>query len=126
MAEVTHSGDIPDRVIGQRFELVDPQGRVRAVVGDASGEADEWIPGLSLLDEEGRLRATLLVCRGGAVLSFIAEGNVVAELGVGDSPAAFEPGPYVVLCDANGATAWRANVDRDGQVYITQPGRSCP
>lgn len=121
MTDDTSFGDFPELVMGKQFQLLDHKGRVRAVLGDASGGAEEWFPGLSLFDEEGRLRATVVASPQGTALSFFARGNVVAEVGVGESPVAVSPGPYLVLCDADGGTAWQVRVNRDGEVNIGQP-----
>lgn len=121
MTDDTSFEDPPELVVGKQFQLVDHKGRVRAVLGDASGGAEGWFPGLMLLDEQGCLRAMFAASPQGTAMSFFARGNVVAEVGVGEPPEAVSPGPYLVLCDADGGTAWHVRVDRDGEVNIGQP-----
>lgn len=58
----------------RRFELVDKDGRVRAVLGDV-GAPDGYTPGLDLLDRLGNSRTTYALFRHGATLDFVVGGN---------------------------------------------------
>ena len=83
-------------VRARRFELVDEVGRVRAVLGDLSHDADE--PGLVLRARDGSERVALFLADVGPKLALAMDGNQALELGVDDvGTEALEPGPYVKL-----------------------------
>ncbi|HVE45123.1 MAG TPA: hypothetical protein VNA57_00045 [Acidimicrobiales bacterium] len=107
-----------------RFEVVDEQGRVRAVMGDLSGSAPGWYPGVALLDEHGVQRVWVLLTEIGPTLSFSEQGNVVLELGVSDrgDPHIQTPGPFVVLCERHGQAMWAVRVGPGGEVVVIGQG----
>jgi hypothetical protein len=107
--------DAADLVVARRFAVVDPLGRVRVVMGDLRGNADGYFPGVALLDEGGHERVSLVLTDIGPLVSFVAEGNVVLELGVADrgNPEVRLPGPFVLLCEPGGEVRWGVRVDRD-------------
>lgn len=102
----------PKLVRTERLELVDRQGRVRAVLGNLAGAAEpgDYYPGLALRSPEGGDRATLVVHDTGPLLGFTLEGNDALVLGVDDPASAEvrgETGPYVELVGRTGT--WRAS-----------------
>lgn len=111
---------IPAVMAAGRVEVVDEEGRVRAVMGDLSGSAPGWYPGVALLDEYGIHRVWLLLSETGPTLSFGEEGNVVLELGVADrgDPQTQTPGPYVLLCERHGQAMWAVRVAAGGEVVV--------
>lgn len=118
MDDAERSG-VLDVVAARRFELVDPHGRPRAVLGDAEATTQEWLPALHLLDDAGRTRVSVALSALGPSVTFVADGNVVVALGVGDRhPEVVGPGPYLVLCGPDGAPAWEVRVDEDGRVHV--------
>jgi len=61
-----------DKIIrAEKFELVDPQGRVRALLS----VSDEIGPELGLFDENGKLRAGLIVSDKGPALDLLDENG---------------------------------------------------
>lgn len=104
----------------RRLEIVDAQGRVRAVVGDlAPASADSPDFGLALLDGQGARRAWLSLGPQGPVVGLDHNGNTVAEMGVTDAGGdALGTGAYLVLSDAAGALAIGWWVEEDGSVTI--------
>ncbi|MDQ1437701.1 MAG: hypothetical protein QOK43_1330 [Acidimicrobiaceae bacterium] len=116
-------GGVPEVLAAGRFELVDPAGRVRAVVGDLATSAGEWWPGVALVDEAGSERVQLVLTDLGPLVSFAEEGNVVLEAGVADrrSPEARLPGPFAVMCEPGGEAVCGLRVDGDGQVALIEP-----
>jgi hypothetical protein len=72
-------------VRASRFEVVDPTGKVRAVIGQVgSGPGTGEIYGLSLLDPDGAERVALTLDAHGPTLVFLDAGNVAVQLGVDD------------------------------------------
>lgn len=119
MDETRREG-IPAVMAAGRFEVVDEQGRVRAVMGDLSGSAQGWYPGVALLDEQGMHRVWVVLTEIGPTLSFSEAGNVVLELGVADrgNPETQTPGAFVVLCERHGQAMWAVRVRPDGEVVV--------
>lgn len=114
----------PDRLVARRFDLVDPTGRIRAVLGHVDAANEPWSPQLVLFDEHGDARVFLVVGPHGPSLSLLASGNTVAEVGVTDpGPNVLAPGPHVLLAAANGAPRLMARVDRDGRLRVTRRRR---
>ncbi|HVE47479.1 MAG TPA: hypothetical protein VNA57_12135 [Acidimicrobiales bacterium] len=110
----------------RRLEIVDAEGRVRAVVGDlAPAEADAPDFGLALLDAHGARRAWVSLGPHGPVVGLDHSGNSVAEMGVTDAGGdALGTGAYLVLSDATGGLAIGWWVEEDGSVTIrTAPRR---
>jgi hypothetical protein len=95
----------------QRLEVVDDEGRVRVVIGNLAGEAEEGcFPGVSLRTEEGTPRAELVVTDDGPALTFSLAGHDVLVAGVDDPDLAMaRGGPYVELLhhSAQVAAGWR-------------------
>ncbi len=87
---VTQSGGIPDVVQAKRFELLDDDGEVRAVLGSLGNGS----PHLILSDGHGRMRAAVALSKSGSprVLLFDEEGNKTHE-----APPVAEGRPLVVL-----------------------------
>jgi len=87
-------------VRAERVEILDRDGRVRVVIGDLGPGAI----GVSLVDEDGRRRASLSMIESvGTLLSFSPRGNEEALLGVleGQSPADVTGG-ILMLADEDG------------------------
>lgn len=124
---MTGGTDGPQQAVvrAERFELVDGDGRVRAVLGAlaAPGEDAADVVGIELRDRSGAARAWLTVEEGwGAQLCLAEQGNQVLLLDVVDAtPAAAEPGPSVRLCDASGTPVLECRVTGDGRV-VQRPG----
>lgn len=113
-------------VRGRRLEIIDAEGRVRAVVGDlAPVEADAPDFGLALLDAQGARRAWVSLGPHGPAVGLDHSGNSVAEMGVTDAGGdALGTGAYLVLSDATGGLAIGWWVEEDGSVTIrTAPRR---
>ena len=107
----------------RRIEIVDSEGRTRAVVGDLSGAAQrEQVFGVALVGPDGRHRAWLSLDDNGATLAFDRTGNAVLELGVDDGGEATHTGAYIHLSDLDGrpSVGWR--VDDDGGVVMRVTG----
>lgn len=105
-------------VRASRFEVVDDEGRVRAVLGRL-----DTIPGrppdigLTLLDAEGRRRLWVAIEPTGPVVVLDQGGNAAVELGVHDAVEdGSHVGAYIVVADRDGrpAAGWR--VADDGTV----------
>ena len=76
-APSAESSGIPDVVQAKRFELLDDDGEVRAVLGSLGNGS----PHLILSDEHGRMRAAVALSKSGfpRVLLFDEEGNKTHE-----------------------------------------------
>lgn len=118
----------PDEQVvrARRLEIVDAEGRVRAVVGDlapAQSGSDDF--GLALLDNQGTCRAWLSLGPHGPAVGLDHSGNTVAEMGVADPGGdALGTGAYLVLSDPTGGLAIGWWVEEDGSVTIrTAPRR---
>lgn len=101
-----------------RFEVVDGEGRVRAVLGllDTVPGGDPDV-GLVLLDQQGRRRLWVAIEPTGPVVVVDQDGNIAFELGVHDpDDEGGHVGAYLVVADRDGrpAAGWR--VDDDGTV----------
>ncbi|HUP68625.1 MAG TPA: hypothetical protein VM142_02300 [Acidimicrobiales bacterium] len=110
----------------QRLEIVDAEGRLRAVVGDlAPAQSDSPDFGIALLDEHGARRAWLSLGPHGPMVGLDHSGNTVAEMGVTDPGGdALGTGAYLVLSDNTGGLAIGWWVEEDGSVTIrTAPRR---
>jgi len=110
-----------DVVQAHRFELVDRDGRVRAVIGELPNydDAGPAIIGVSLLDAEGRRRTFLSLDDTGPSLVFDLDGNNVLELGVNDPTAdALTVGAYAFATDALGEPRVGIRVFEDGEVEL--------
>lgn len=119
------TGSEPNVVRAERFELVDRQGRVRAVLGTlASDEAGHDVVGLELRDGSGSARAWLAFEDGwGTQLCFAEGGNQVLLVDlVEDTAAAAAPGPAIRLCDATGEPVVEWRVTGAGEVLTRGTG----
>lgn len=98
-------------VQAHRFEVVDHEGRIVAVLGPLGSPDHPPLLGLELRDRSGSPRLWLSVEEGwGPQLSFAHGGNSVLLIGVVDEGVeVVEPGPRVQLCGRDGAVAeeWR-------------------
>ena len=102
----------PEVIRAQRFELVDAEGRLRAVLTDAGlvlydekGKSRATLsldtdgrPTLSLSDERGKLRAMLALDGSPTLMLWDEQGEVRATLSL------FSGGPGLSLCDEKGKT----------------------
>lgn len=119
--------DIPALIQAQRFELVDDEGRVRAVLGDVGGPGG-YAPGLVLRDAEGNDRSCCALFPDGPLLSFDVGGNdvltvgVVEELGQTKASPDFDPTALLSLCDGDGQLRWGVTVHHRGGVEIVVDG----
>lgn len=111
----------------RRLEIVDNNGRVRAVLAADRDpyEDDVTVIGLELLDEDGSARAWLVDVGGVAQLALALGGDQVAVLESvshddGTSTAA------LVLCDASGRPVMRWAVQSDGSYAISVDGEHPP
>jgi hypothetical protein len=124
MEEPTTS-EIPGVLRARRFELVDDDGSVRAVLGTHPHPDPDAPPvyGLSLLDRDGRQRVWLELSDTGPALAFDRGGNQLIEVGVNDPGTECEPGgAYLHLNGPNGAPAWSWRVDADGETSLQVRG----
>jgi len=76
----------------RRVEVVDEEGRVRAVLGLIGKDEFSTIWGLVVRDQDGRDRAWVLHDREGAEVALDFGGNTVASLSVSDTG---EPGLFL-------------------------------
>jgi hypothetical protein len=134
LAVADHLATCPDRpeastppiapvVRASRFELVDDDGKVRAVVGKMSGLDGRGFPmyGLSLRDHRDRERVWLAVDGNGPILGFDQAGNGVLQIGVNDDDSDVSlTGPYLSFCDPAGNEVVRWGVAPDGTLEIDQ------
>lgn len=113
------AAEVPDVLRAHRIEVVDGDGRVRAVLGRLPNHdaAAPPVYGASLLDADGEHRAWLVLLPTGPSLSFDLGGNQVLELGVDDATAdAVRVGAYLYLNGPDGSRALGWHVDADGSV----------
>ncbi|MGH3369596.1 MAG: hypothetical protein ACRDPR_06315 [Nocardioidaceae bacterium] len=111
------AAEIPDVLRARRFELVDGDGAVRAVLGRLPGPDDWPVLGLAVLDGEGRARAWLALDPTGPGLVFDNGGNAGLDMGVDDAVADdLRVGPYLYLAGPDGAPVVGWRVDEDGSV----------
>ena len=108
-----------------RFEVVDSDGRVRAVLGDLSTPAGPYRPGLALRSRDGEPTVLLHLTPEGAALDFAFQGDIGLVLGVDDrvADAAIDPGPYLSLIGRDGAVALGWRVADDGPIRIPRRRR---
>lgn len=105
-------------VRARRVEVVDDEGRLRAVLGEVARPAQQAPSfGLVLYDEHGRARLWAAVEDTGPVLVLDQDGNVGVEVGVHDpNDDTDHVGAYIVLNDADGTPAAGWRVEADGTV----------
>lgn len=105
-------------VRASRFEVVDGEGRVRAVLGmlDTVPGRDPDV-GLVLLDQQGRRRLWVAIEPTGPVVVVDQDGNIAVELGVHDViDEAGHVGAYLVVADRDGRAVAGWRVEDDGTV----------
>jgi len=85
----------------KRVELVDDEGRVRAVLGPVHREEGQAVLGLSLHDESGE-RAWFTTGPSGPDLGMARDGDEVVLLGVVEGPGIVIDGPRFMLLDRRG------------------------
>lgn len=92
---------VPEVIRAQRFEVVDGDGKVRAVLG----KADDGGSGLAAMDEEGRARLALGTKADGSVgLAVLHKtGTPVVAIGLGADGAA-----GLAVLDKQGNLTWAA------------------
>lgn len=114
------AAEVPDVLQAKRFELVDGDGAVRAILGRLPGPEDWPVVGLAVLDGEGRARVWLALQPTGPNLTFDRGGNTGLDMGVDDdTPDTLRVGPYLYLAGPDGAPAAGWRVDDDGSAPAT-------
>lgn len=129
-AEVGH-----EVVRAHRFELIDVNGRVRAVLGVAPGGGGEGgviadvhpghhAYGLTVLDRQGSGRVSLTTDGTSASLTLFIGGNAAVAMGVADPETAenVAPGGYLALYrseDGSPVTRWLATPA--GELVVEMP-----
>jgi hypothetical protein len=110
-------------VRARRFELVDVDGVVRALLGDLGPRPGE-VFGLVLLDPHGRARLRIELGPTGPALVLDQDGNDVIELAVHDVVAdALRPGSHLRLSDRHGRPALAWHVEADGSATLRTGAR---
>ena len=115
---------VPGVVRATRVEVVDPGGRIRAVLGplDTPNPAAP-VFGLALLDEGGRPRVWLSLDATGPAAVFDLAGNNIITLGVNDpTPDALHVGGYLHVTDLDGTPVLGWQVEEDGSVLARHGG----
>lgn len=101
-------------VRSSRFELVDTEGRVRAVLGDIWQRGD-YTPGLAVFDRRGHERVSVALHPTGPQLSFGLHGNCVLLVGVDDPGSESRPGgAYITLETSDGQVVHQLRADERG------------
>jgi hypothetical protein len=111
-------------VRANRFELVDADGHIRAVLGDL-GSPDPGMPvvGFALLDADGRQRAWVALDATGPNMVFDLGGNAVLTFGVNDAaPDALHVGAYLHVSDVGGTNVLGWRIEADGSVSMRLGG----
>ncbi len=112
----------PASVQARRFELVDDDGRVLAVLGLLDGRPGRAPAGLALFDEHGRARVWMALGDDGPALVFDQGGNDVVHLGVSDpGPDALHVGAHLHLSDRHGRPVLGWRVEADGSLTASGP-----
>jgi hypothetical protein len=114
----------PGVVRATRVEVVDGDGRVRAVLGDlGSPDPTSSVLGFALLDDDGNQRVWLALDATGPNLVFDLGGNAVLTLGVNDpAPDALHVGAYLHVADIDGAAVLGWRIEDDGSVTMRLGG----
>ncbi|MDP9071875.1 MAG: hypothetical protein M3N68_11505 [Actinomycetota bacterium] len=111
----------PEVVRARRFELVDAEGAVRAIVGDLGGGGGVF--GVALVGRQGEARVWIELGEQGPALVFDQGGNDVVAVGVHDAVAdALHVGAYLQLSHADGRPALGWRVEDDGSVTMRAGG----
>lgn len=107
-------------VQASRFELVDPAGNVRAVIGQlGAGAGSGEMYGLSLRDEAGTERLALTLDAHGPTLVFLQVGNVALQLGVDDPVLPGDhAGAFVTIATREGRPLLKLRAARDGTLLV--------
>jgi hypothetical protein len=108
----------PEVVRATRVEIVDHDGRVRAVLGPLeSPDPTTDVFGLALVDEVGRQRVWVSLDGAGPALVFDLAGNNAITFGVNDPTAdALHVGAYLHVSDLDGTPVLGWQVEEDGSV----------
>lgn len=123
-------GDAPvvDVVRARRYELVDDDGRLRAVIGRLDRATEQAYPtyGLALVGDDGATyRAEFAMDPSGVSLSIELDGNELVALGVSDPGAdANRVGAHLRLSDLDGTGVLHWEVLEDGRVVSVLGGCS--
>lgn len=105
-------------VRARRFELVDADGAVRAVLGDLGAGRGE-VFGLALLGAQGWARVRIELGPLGPTVALDQDGNDVIALGVHDAVAdALRPGAHLQLSDRHGRPVLGWQVEADGSMTV--------
>lgn len=114
----------PGVVRATRVEVVDPGGRVRAVLGSLDTPNPAMpVFGLALVDEGGRPRVWLSLDDNGPAAVFDLAGNNIITLGVNDpTPDALHVGGYLHVTDLDGTPVLGWQVDEDGSGLVRSGG----
>lgn len=100
----------------RRLEVVDGDGRVRAVLAASEGgDSARAAVGLEIFDAEGSARAWLTDLGDGVQLAIAIDGNQVAVLEAVDGPDG-ESSTSLVLCDRTGRPVATWYVAADGSL----------
>jgi hypothetical protein len=121
---VTDAPAPPGVVRITRLELVDTQGRVRAILGDlGSPDPTMQVLGLALLDPDGRQRVWIALDGTGPNMVFDLGGNAVLAVGVNDAaPDALHVGAYLHVSDVGGTNVLGWRIEEDGSVAMRLGG----
>jgi len=125
VSDGTEQRGVADLVRARRIEVVDDEGRPRAVVGrlETPDPADE-VFGIALLDAAGRLRLWLALDPTGPKQVFDLRGNIQLALGVNDpTPDALRVGAFLHVNDLDGLPVHSWEVDESG-TFLTRSGGS--
>ncbi|HZQ29361.1 MAG TPA: hypothetical protein VFA94_16820 [Acidimicrobiales bacterium] len=107
-----------------RFELVDADGHVRAVLGDlGSPDPELAVVGFAMVDVDGRQRVWIALDATGPNMVFDLGGNAVLTFGVNDpAPDALHVGAYLHVSNASGTNVLGWRIEDDGSVSMRLGG----
>jgi hypothetical protein len=109
----------PTTVRALRFEVIDVDGKVRAVLGDTGQtRPGTHAMGLELLDVDGQPRLAVVLTEFGPRVSVAAAGNVTATFGHDDPhPEIVGSGAFLQLMAPDGTSVALWRVDADGSIH---------
>jgi hypothetical protein len=100
-----------------RFEVIDGDGRVRAVLGGVAEFDHQW--GLSVFDRDGHERAVLTVGDEEAALVLVhAVGNIAVQLSAFDGAEHTPTESFLLLADPHGTPVVEVRV-APGALFVT-------
>lgn len=119
MADGRANEQITDVVRAHRVEIVDERGRLRATLDSGT---DSEVVGLRIFDRHGSERITLAVSSWGAFLDLATGGNTSVHIECRDDiEESAEPGASLVLCDRQGSPVLEWSVTLDGGLIEQRP-----